>query len=157
MADIFGRTNQQFQGAFPVDGARVAFAGSDGNLLGVGLVTQNIGFNYAQPITVLFEVGTNNAYVVGGRSRGSANMSRVLGPRAFMPGFYQKYGNVCNMATNILNLDARSAACIEGSGANTFVLGIQYAVITNLQGTVNSENGLMTEGVALQYLTLTQG
>ena len=157
MSDIFGRSNQQFAGAFPVDGARVAFSGTDGNLLGVGLVTQNVGFNYSQPITILFEVGTTNAYVIGGRARGGANMSRVLGPRAVMPAFYTTYGNVCNMATNILNLDARSATCPEGTGGSSFVLGLQYVVITNLQGAVNSENGLLTEGVTLQYLTLNLG
>lgn len=155
MADLFGRTNQQFGGAFPVDGARVAFAGSDGQLLGVGLLTQNLGFNYSQPITILFEVGTNYAYVVAGRARGGVNMARVLGPRQVVKAFYTKYGDVCNMGSNMLNIDAQSAACIEGTSSNAFVIGIQNSVITNIGGSVSSDNSLLTEQLGLQFLTLT--
>lgn len=154
MADIFGRTNQDFGGAFPVDGARVAFAGNNGNLLGVGLLTQNLGFNYNQPITILFEIGTNYGYAVAGRARGSVNMARVLGPRPVLRDFYLKYGDVCNMATNILNLEARSASCLEGASSSSFTLGMSNSVITTLGGSISSENSLFSETVAMQYLTL---
>lgn len=154
MADIFGRTNQLFAGAFPVDGARVSFAGQNGQLLGVGLLTQSMGYNYAQPVTIMFEVGTNNAYAVAGRARGGVNMSRVLGPRQMTKDFYLKYGDICNMGTNVLNIDAKSAACLEGAGTNTFLIGITNSVITNLAGNTTSENSLFTESVGMQFLTL---
>lgn len=153
MADIYSLTNQQFGGAFPIDGAKISFSGSDGNLLGVGFVTQNLNYQYAQPITTLFEVGTNNVYVVAGRARGSAGLARVLGPRPIISGFYSQYGNVCNMGSNILSLDCASGSCpAVSSGA--FVLGMHYAVITSVGGSVTSENALFSENVALQYLTL---
>jgi len=154
MSDIFGRSNQTFGGAFPVDGARVAFSGTSGNLLGVGLLTQNLGFNYNQPITILFEIGTNYGYAVSGRARGSVNMARLLGPRPVVTSFYLQYGNVCNMGTNILNLECQSTACIEGASGTAFTLGITNVVITTLGGSISSENSLFTESVALQYLTL---
>jgi hypothetical protein len=156
MSDLFGRSNQQFAGAFPVDGARVAFSGSDGNLLGVGLLTQNLQYSYSQPIMLLFEVGTNNGYAVAGRARGSVNLQRILGPRPLLAGFYTKYGNVCNMATNVLNLSCRSAACVEGAGGSSFGLGMQNCVINTVGGAITSENSMLTETTAMQFLILTQ-
>jgi hypothetical protein len=154
MADVWGRSNQDFGGAFPVDGARIAVAGNNGNLLGVGLLTQNLGFNYNQPITFLFEIGTNLGYAIAGRARGNVNISRILGPRPMMKDFYVKYGNVCNMATNIMNVEAKSAACLEGASTDQFTLGMHYLVINALGGSVASENSLFTETLGLQYLTL---
>jgi len=153
MADIYGRSNQVFAGSFPVDGARISLAGNDGEMLGVGLLSQNLGYQYGQPVTILYEVGTNNTYIVTGRARGGVNISRVLGPREVVRGFYRKYGDVCNAKTNILNLEARAAGCGDGA-SSPFNLGMNHCVITNLAGSVASDTGLMSEQVAMQFLSL---
>lgn len=154
MADIFGRSNQVFAGAFPVDGARISFAGNDGDIVGVGLLSQSLGYQYNQPITLLYEIGTNNTCIVTGRARGGVQIQRVLGPRPVVKGFYTKYGDVCNAATNILNLEARSAACAAQAGGEQFALGMTHCLIEGMAGTVSSENGLMTENLQMRFLGL---
>ena len=157
MADMWGRSNLNYAGSFPVDGARVSFSGTDGNLLGVGLLTQNLSVNYSQPITILFEIGTNNAYAVSGRPRGGGSMARILGPRQMMAGFYTQYGNVCNMASNILNLEAQAPSCGTVSAGNAFTLGMNNCVLTSVGVSITSENALLSENVSLMFLTMTVG
>lgn len=155
MADIFGRSNQIFAGGFPVDGARIAFAGNDGEIVGVGMLTQNLNYNYAQPITILYELGTNNAYIVTGRARGGVAISRVHGERALVKSFYAKYGDVCNAATNILNLDSSAPGCGDSTpdGARAS-LSMSHCLVETMAGTVASDNGLMTENVNMRFLSL---
>lgn len=154
MPEIFSRSQQVFAGAFPVDGARVSFSGQDGNILGVGLLTQNLTYSYQQPITVLYELGSNNGYMVAGRARGNAGMARVLGPRPLLKNFYVQYGNVCNAASNHLALQLSAAACTNGPGTISATLGMNYAVITSVGGSITSENSLFSENVAVTFLTL---
>jgi hypothetical protein len=114
MADIFGRRPLQFGGAFAADAASITFAtGNPAFASGVGLVTQNIQVSYQQPITRLYEVGTQLTYYVAGRPQGQMNMGRILGPGIVSTAFYQSFGDVCLAASNHLAFDV-AAGCEPG-------------------------------------------
>ena len=62
--------------------------------------------------------------------------------------------DVCNMATNVLNLEAQSPSCGTANAGSPFTFGINNAVITSLGVSMTSENALLTENVSLLFLTL---
>lgn len=155
MADIFSRANQDFKGSFASDAAQVAFSGDgSGNVFGVGLLTQNLGVNYTQSITRLYEIGTNYTYLVAGRTQGQLSMGRVLGPRPVAAAFYTTYGNVCNAATNNLNFSAQ-AGCNSQSLGGSLTFGVQNAVIVSIGLSVGAQDMVINENLAMTFISLT--
>jgi hypothetical protein len=173
--DFFSRKTDIFGGAFSSDSARVTFP-NVGGVAGqftanVGLLIQNLSMGYSQQVTRLYEVGTPAIYYVGGRTSGEGNISRIVGPRLITSAFYEKYGDVCQAATNSLQFAASTGCGAKGStqsieGAqNSFTQnpnGVQgaaeftayFVVITQLQLTVNAENVVIGENLAYMFSSL---
>lgn len=114
--EIFTRTATTLAGVFSADTMTLAF--SDG--VPTALV-QNLQASYMQAVTRLFEIGNvngrANVYYVGGRSQGSLNIGRVLGPSVLMSAYYAKFGNVCNARTNNLRFGLTQTDCSAGGTA----------------------------------------
>ncbi len=100
--DIFGRRPLMFGGAFAADSACINLGFSCGGTEIPGLLTQQMSVQYSQPVTRLYEVGSQKTYYVAGRPQGSCNLARVLGPGAIFSAFYSCLGNVCNANQNDL-------------------------------------------------------
>jgi hypothetical protein len=174
--DFFSRKTDIFGGAFSADSARVTFP-NVGGIAGqftaqVGLLIQNLSMGYSQQVTRLYEVGTPAIYYVGGRTSGEGNISRIVGPRLITSTFYEKYGDVCQAATNSLQFaaatgcgatgSAQSLAGTAGNFANGNPNGIQgaaeftayFVVLTQIQLTVNAENVVIGENLAYMFSSL---
>ncbi len=94
--DIFSRRALEFGGAFAADSARLEFSldctydddGEEGTpevpIITTGLLTQQVSISYSQPITRLYEVGSQKTFYVAGRPQGQANIARILGPGIVM-------------------------------------------------------------------------
>lgn len=149
-SDIYARTGNNFNGAFAADAARVVFGG---DVSGVGLLTQQLSVNYAQAVTRLYEIGTNFTYLIAGRTQGQVGMGRVLGPRPLQLGFYTKYGNVCNAATNNLNFEV-SAGCTADTNGAPARFQLKNAVITNMGLSINAQDMLVNEQVNMLFISL---
>lgn len=155
MADIFSRTSQKIAGSFTVDATRISF----GAFFGVGLITQQLGLQYAQRINRLYEVGTNNVYYVVGVAEGTVNMSRIVGPTAAVSKFYKKFGDACNSASNTVELTAGSSFCSTSPGAsaipsNSITYTMSGMVITTIGMTVAVPDMTINEQVAALFVNL---
>lgn len=102
MADVFNRRALTFGGAFAADSAEISL--SIRNQAGVGLITQTLSIQYQQPITRIYEVGSQNTFFVAGRPQGTAAIAAILGPGAVNAAFFQSIGDVCNAVGNDLNV-----------------------------------------------------
>ncbi len=103
--DIFGRRPLEFGGAFAADSACINLGleceDDEGNPIAIeGLLTQQLSIQYQQPITRLYEVGTQKTFYVAGRPQGTASIARILGPGNVMAEFYECLGDVCNADKN---------------------------------------------------------
>jgi hypothetical protein len=156
MDDLFGRLAPQFGGAFASDSALLAFAGL-GLAGGVGLLTQQLSFQYQQNITRLFEVGTNWTYYVAGRAMGSASLSRVLGPRPVVFSFYTVYGNACNAATNTITFSMQQG-CVSPTdpqaAATLRFMWLVGCVIQSVGFSAQAEQMMVNEQVQMMYVSL---
>jgi hypothetical protein len=151
--DIFGRLPLEFGGAFAADAAVCAFGGQ-GIAGGVGLLTQQLSFQYQQQITRLYEVGSRKTFYVAGRSQGNANIARVLGPRPVSAAFYALYGDVCNAANNTLVFGLATGCELPGDLGAQVAFTLLGCVITSIGITVAAENMIVNENLTLMYVAL---
>lgn len=156
MAEIYNRLPLEHNGTFSADAALVTFGNGVGAVAGVGLLTQQVNWQYAQQITRLYEVGTRKTYYIVGRTQGNAGLARVLGPRPVALAFYAVYGDACRAGTNTLNFSA-STGCdpaAPGSNNNGFNLTLTGVVIQSVSGAVRAEDMLINEQLALMFIAL---
>jgi hypothetical protein len=167
--DIFGRRPLQFGGAFAADDSFVRFGSptfdNAGNVVGVGaaggqngfgsgagLVTQNIQFTYQQPITRIYEVGTQFTYYIAGRPQGSASAARILGPSRLVAAFYSAFGNVCNAQNNFLTFSFNQGCNI--AGPNTLVFLLTYVVLQSVGMSVSAQDMIINEQLSFFFTSL---
>jgi hypothetical protein len=155
-ADVFSRQGQDFGGSFAADAAKVVFSATDLNDGGVGLLTQSLSFNYTQSITRMYEIGSQKTFYVAGRAQGQATLARVLGPRPVQLAFYQKYGNVCNAASNNIDFVADTGCDPSGGGftGGVYAFTLRGAVITSIQVSVQANDMIINESLTLMYIAL---
>lgn len=178
--DIFGRRPLQFGGAFAADDSFVRFGspvfdagvgadivggtqaagGQNGFGSGAGLVTQNIQFTYQQPITRIYEVGTQFTYYIAGRPQGNASAARILGPSRLVSAFYSAFGNICNASNNFLTFSFNQGCNIQGP--NTLVFLLTYVVLQSVGMAVAAQDMIINEQLSffftsLQATTIAQG
>jgi hypothetical protein len=77
-----------------------------------------------------------------------------MGPSPLASTFYTTYGNVCNAASNSLTFSA-AANCNPGSGGTVVSIGLQCCVIQSYGGSVQAENMIVNEQLAMLFLYLT--
>jgi hypothetical protein len=163
MPDVFDNSGQQYGGAIAADSARIVFAGAgeflgEGGAGGVGLITQNLSVNYTQQLSRIYEIGTAYTFLVSGRASGSSGIGRVLGPRPVQTGFYRKYGNACNAATNNVTLEAETgcgggpAGAVGGLSRLDFIL--KSLVLQSLGLSINSNDMMIGEQLGAMFISL---
>lgn len=176
MAAVFKRAETTWGGAFSANSVRVSFGtgGADPAAAGgIGLdvaLMQNLSLSYAQNVTRLFEIGTVNVggtpksrvYYVGGRAQGNLSIGRMIGPKAMLSVYYEKYGDVCAAEKNTLRLTFEASDCVGGniaSGgkpanaavAGTFVFTCSYCVLTQIGISLASEQFLVSESSQMMF------
>jgi hypothetical protein len=151
MADIFSRT-VGYGGAFSADGAVITF----GSYLGAGMLAQSIQWSYMQDVKRIYEIGSNNVFLVAGRTVGQASVQRVMGPTVLATTFYSTFGNVCNAASNSIVFSALAKCGVGGSGTSVNV-GLYNCVIQSYGGGVAAQDMVVNEQISMLFLWLTYG
>jgi hypothetical protein len=152
--DIYGRIAPTFGGAFTADAGSLGFAGV-GLGGGVGLICQQLSFQYSQNLIRLYEVGSVATYYVAGRAQGGLSLSRVLGPRPVLFAFYTVYGNPCNAGTNVIILTmSQGCSTISGQAAKLLLHG---CVLQSVAFSVAAEMMMISEQSQLMFLSLISG
>lgn len=177
--DIYNRVSDAYGGSFSADGAFISFSsplvaqGSGAGLIGevvpgikgpagVGLLTQNITISYTQNIMRVHEIGTNFHFFVSGRTQGTSGCQRILGPRPVSIAFYKTFGDVCNVANNIINLYMATGCAAKGvtpSGefrklGASFDLTMQFCVINSLGIGMNVQDSMINESLGMMFCSL---
>jgi hypothetical protein len=155
MSDIFGRRPLEFGGAFAADAASINFnTGNPAFASSVGLVTQNLQVSYQQPITRLYEVGTQLTYYVAGRPQGQINMARILGPGPVSTGFYHTFGNVCFANSNHLTFDVATGCNEIGGNKGAMFFLANNVLLQSLALSVAAQDMIINEQLSLFFTSL---
>ena len=159
-ANIFGRAPSVLQGVFTADGVTLTANGvTAGSAAAVAntptaafvTLVQQLQIQYAQNITRLFEVGSNNMYYVGGRAQGQAQFNRVIGPKGGMCALYKLYGDVCQAANRNITLGLGSGGC---GTTNTDNYTLTSCVISAVGIGVTANDIIITDMTTMMFAAL---
>jgi hypothetical protein len=158
--DIFGRRPLEFGGAFAADSACIQLnldcddGGSEACAI-EGLLTQQMNVQYQQPITRLYEVGSQKTYYVAGRPQGTMNVARVLGPGGVMACFYECLGDVCNADKNDICFCVE-ANCLgnEDQDFNALEVCLKNVVLQSLGMSVQAQDMIINEQLSLFFTAM---
>lgn len=152
MPAIFQRQDTTVGGIFSSDTAKLTFAANVS-----GVLVQSLNFNYQQQVTRLYEIGLNPAdnlthvYYVGGRTQGSGQLNRVIGPGATIQAMYAQYGNVCNAKTNNLLLTLAETDCSPGGLSAALSYNLKGCVLIQVGVSLNSQDMVINEQCQLMF------
>lgn len=135
--------NQTHNGGFRADQLEVNFGGGSVR----GLLVQNINFSFQQQVTMLYEVGSEFVYYVGGRAQGTAQIGVIVGPSQFSQGLVEKFRDLCSPQD--IGFSA-SAGCVRGGVKYT----LQSAILTGLAVTVQAQEVLINKNLNFMYVDL---
>lgn len=142
MAAVF-QGAQTYNGGFRADQLTLTFGGQNVS----GFLVQNVQFQFSQQITMLYEIGSENVYYVGGRAQGSATLARVVGPAPLAKQFITTFNNLCSPQD--INFNA-SAGCKAGGPNYT----LQDAVLTTISVSVTSQEVVINEQLQFIFVNL---
>jgi len=137
---------QTYNGGFRADQLTLTFGGTDV----AGFLVQNVQFSYSQQITMLYEIGSENVYFVGGRAQGTSTLARVVGPAPLAGEFIERFNDLCEPQD--INFDT-SAGC-RGGGLN---YTLEDAVLTTLSASVTAQDVVVNEQLQFIFIDLETG
>lgn len=150
MASVF-RNAQTHKGSFKRDGLNVVIAG----LPVAGLLMQQVGFNFSQNVSMMYELGSPYVYTVVGNAQGQASVNNVLGPGGLQSRLLSAYGDACNPKD--LTLEASARQCQTGAPTTGQRYNMKRAYANSIGGTLDVNDNLMRQSLQLQYFDLDVG
>lgn len=154
MADIFKRTELQFGGAYAADRGLIVPQPSKGL---TGLLMQNIGLNYSQNVTRIYDLGDSgqatHIFYIGGRSQGSLAAAHVIGPKLSMKCFYSAFSDVCQARNNDLRLSINNPN--DGCDTVSLQYTAKFCVLVGVGMAVAAQDFVINENSQLMFSNLT--
>jgi hypothetical protein len=153
MADVFKRTELNFGGAFAADKGLIT-----PNKGLTGVMMQNLSLNYSQAVTRIYEIGmagkTPSMYYIGGRSQGQMQAAHVIGPRIAMKAYYDAFSDVCEAATNDINIKLTKVDCGSSGGSRSIGYKAKFCVLVSIGVTVSAQDMVINENSQLMFSNL---
>jgi len=152
MSDIFGRETTGYAGAYNSSRARMSF-GTPGSDAGARMLVTNLGLNYAQQLSRIFEIGSDKMYLVVGRTQGNGTMGNVIGPKIVSAAFYSEIGDPCRNTVLMFKFDTAtedSDLCPRVT-ANRKITGV---VAETIGMQVNAQDMMIQENLGYQFAEL---
>lgn len=152
MPAVFQRQDTEIGGVFSSDRAKLTFAANVS-----GVLVQSLNFNYQQQVTRLYEIGVNpttnrtSVYYVGGRTQGTGQMNRVIGPGATIQAMYAQYGDVCKAKKNNLLLSLSEIDCSPGGASKNMSYNLKGCVLIQVGVSLNSQDMVINEQCQLMF------
>lgn len=167
MAQVFAG-GQVHRGSFRADQMAITFNGAQVQ----GMILQQIQFNFNQQVSMLYEIGSNNVYYVGGRAQGTASVARIIGPATVSALLLQNFGDICNPQD--LGLEVKGGCIDEQGGLSKTTaefsnvapsllgnqLGEKYtledAILVGVGGSVGAQDIVFNEQLQFMFANLGQ-
>lgn len=144
-------TQQTHNGGFRADQLTLAFGGTDVR----GFLVQNVQFSYSQQISLLYEIGSEFVYYVGGRAQGNATLGRIIGPSAAAGGLITLFSDLCDPRDISFNT---TAGCSAGGGSGGSInYDLKSAVLTTIAVSVTAQDVVVNEQLQFMFLDLESG
>jgi hypothetical protein len=158
--DIFNRSIGKVAGAFSADDAILTFNGVRGLASDIPLLVQNLSVAYQQPVTMLFDMSSNDVVWTRGRATGQGSIGQIYGPAKLQNTFLELYGDVCRVDQNLIEFTISGNCRTTGSAAANanFLasnkLACHYVVISNLGISGTAQDMLFSQNIGYMFKAL---
>lgn len=150
--DIFGRENTGYAGAYNSARAKLSF-GTPGSDAGAKLLVTNLGLQYAQQLSRIFEIGSDKMYVVVGRVQGNGTLGNVIGPKRVSVAFYQEIADPCRNTVLTFKFDSQ-AEDTDLCPRVTATRRITGVIAESLGMQMNAQDMMIQENLGFQFAEL---
>jgi len=156
MADIFGRfgagQGSGFGGAFRANAANIVFTvGSGSGAIDLNKVlTTRVSANYSQAVNRVYDLQSDNAYYVMGRTNGNGAMAAIFGPKGQTVLAYEVMSDPCNQVK--LSINYASATCEDTNQRGS--RSLTGVVLQNVGFDVNSQDMMINENLTFLFATM---
>lgn len=147
MADIFGRNDSPFAGAFAADASFLVIGGQN---MATHLI-QQLSVNYSQNVNTLFEIGSNNRYYVVGRTTGQLQLGKIIGPGILSSAWLAFLGNPCSQGNKDVWLWLGNSACTGAGVGGSIILYARAVVIMSVGYSMQAQDMLINEQVQAMF------
>ena len=109
MAIIGSKT--QVGGALDTDDVKMTFSG-----VTLGLIVEQAQYQFKQNLNRIWDLKDGaKTYYITGRSQGQISIAGISGPGGMVNAFLQKFGDVCNAASNVIGFGYTANWCAGAS------------------------------------------
>jgi hypothetical protein len=115
------------------------------------LLAQNISIQYNQSVNRLWEVGSSKTFFMTGQTQGTISVKRVVGGRGISSAFIKQYGDVCNMAGNVITITF-GVGCTESVDVGEVTAS--GVVINSIAYSVAAADMVVNEDLAMMFARL---
>ena len=153
MPDFFGRTPQTVGQGIGVDGAVITFNDtSGGTTTGLKILVTGLTVNYTQQMSRAYDITKSNVHLIQGRPTGNGRMDSIAGVRRLVAGFMQRYGNVCTIQENKLNLAFATKCDTDvGEGEDYTISGV---LVNGVNMAVQGETMVVQQQLTFEFISL---
>jgi len=118
------------------------------------MLLQSCTVQYQQNITRLWELGSAKTFFFAGRTQGQISAKRIIGNKNAQLAFVQQFGDVCNMAKNILSIMLQAGCTSTQTRGQITASG---CVIQSVSYSVVASDMIINEDVSLLFARLEGG
>ena len=147
MANLLGRTGAGFGGAVSSKNATLAIGTADPNVTSGALLIQNLGVQYSQNITQIFELQSDLVYYAAARAQGQANLGTVFGPKSAGAIMYADLADPCK-GPHTIAFKSQVGCTVGSTGQRTVTRTAKNFVLQNYGFNVTVQDGLIQENMS---------
>lgn len=150
MPELFKRTDVDFGGAMTSEkGMLVPNKGLTGVLM------QNVGLQYSQNVTRLYEIGKagekSKVYYISGRSSGQFSAGHIVGPGVAMKEFYDNFSDVCEAGTNDIELKLGPNICGANAAGRQIAYNAKFCVLVSIGVSTSAQEFIINQQAQLMF------
>lgn len=152
--DVFARTTE-IGGAMSSDATRLNFTDVEG-IGQTGLILQNVEIQFSQNVSRLYALENGKVYFVAGPTEGGIGATNVVGPNGIAKAFYEKYGNVCDLAVNpqgrVFNISV-TRGCV-GQNQQRSSLSLKQPVLSSINIRLQATDMIIFAGFQATFVKM---
>jgi len=139
---------QVHKGSFKADNLTLQL----GDSKTAGFMVQNANFQFAQQVSMLYEVGSANVYYVGGRAQGAGTFGAILGPSALSDKLITTFSDLCKPADMVLKMASKDCNSAENGVDHTYE--IIDAVLTTIAFSTSAQEVVINQQLQFIFIDL---
>jgi len=126
MAQDMYKTDTRIGGAWQAAEAVITIEGA-GPMMALGF-----SLTYTRPVIPYRPINRSGKYLVGGRGSGTCNLSALIGPKASIREFLDRFADLCRVADNVITIKPTGVVDCEDAEATPITFVASGCVLVNM-------------------------